>query len=520
MQPHLVLNGIYKTYESYGKSVHALINAHLEVEKGTIHGLLGENGAGKSTLMKILAGIISPNSGEIRIDGRPISIKNTKAARMHGIGMVHQHFSLIKEFTVLENVVLGIEPTLSAGILDNKASYERVLKVAKECGFEMDLDATVGTLSMGEQQKVEILRVLYNNANILIFDEPTSVLVEQEIQNLMGTLRSLRANGKTIIYISHKVEEVMEITDEVTVLRLGETVASNESTDTIDSAKMVKMMVGHDVPQDINRTKVKFGDKILSAKNICIDDRGLEVIKNVSFDIRSGEILALAGINGNGQQELIEALFGLRKISKGEVWFDGKNITNDSPRKRREAGIGYVPENRIQVGSCSDATIAENIAIDRYYKKTFMKNGWLNWEKMAEHSESLIKKFEIKAADSNVFIGALSGGHIQRTILAREFNEQMKLLLACEITVGLDVSSVHYIHSLMMQMREEGKTILLVSSNINEIMQIADRIIVIHEGELKATIENNEHTSKMEIGEYMLGLSTQQETEVADYEPA
>lgn len=502
------MQGIDKTYKAFGREVYALKKANFSVRQGTVHGLLGENGAGKSTLMKILAGVEKKDGGKIVYRDQEVNVKNAIHATKLGIGMVHQHFSLIDQYTVAQNVVLGMEPTNFIGVIDEAKTRAGAAQAAKQCGFDIDLDQRVGSLSMGQRQKVEIMRILYSQADLLIFDEPTSVLVEQEIAGLLATIRMLKEQGKTIIYISHKVEEVLAITDEVTVLRNGEMVQTGKTSE-LSPAEMVRMMVGKHLSLDLVRTDHGPGRTLLSVEDLWVKNRRLHAVKGISFDVREGEIVAVAGINGNGQQELLETLFGLRKPCQGCVKLSGEDVTGLPPVKRRLKGMGYIPEDRIHVGSCATATIAENIVVDRYFKKPFSKRGWLNWKNINRMAGELISKFTIKTPGEGHFVGTLSGGHIQRTILARELSCDPAVLLAAEITMGLDVESTRYIHDNVLALRERNLAILLVSSNINEIMDLADRILVIHMGELTACLENTGSVTKEEIGEYMLGLKRQ-----------
>ncbi len=511
MSEYLEMRGIDKVYNSFGREVHALKNVDLSIRKGTVHGLLGENGAGKSTIMKILVGVEKKDSGSIFLNGQEISVKNAIQAAEHGIGMVHQHFSLLEKYSVLDNVILGTEPTKVLNFIDYTEARKRVEEAAKKCGYDdIDLDAKVATLSMGQQQKVEIMRILYSNADIFIFDEPTSVLVEQEIQGLLRTIRLLKEQGKTIIYISHKVDEVLEITDEVSVLRNGEKVSTGVTKD-LSSGDLVRMMVGKDVKLSVDRPPHTPGEVMLHVEDLHVFRGKHEAVKGVSFDVRQGEIVAVAGINGNGQPELIEAIFGLRPVKSGVITLEGKDITHMTPRQRRGEGVGYIPEDRMHVGSCGTASIMENMMIDRYREQPYSsKGGWLNWKAIREKSRELIQQYEVKTPSEDQNVGALSGGHIQRTILARELTHNPRFMLACEITMGLDVASTRYIHDSMLALREKDLGVLLVSSNINEVMDLADRIIVIHGGELTACLQNDGNISMEELGEYMLGLRYQE----------
>ena len=504
MSDYLTMKGVTKTYQAYGREVRALKQVDFSVRKGTVHGLLGENGAGKSTLMKILSGVEQMDSGSIELNGSPAVIGSATDAQKLGIGMVHQHFSLLDDYTVEENIVLGMEPVKALGLIDTEAQHKAALDAAEQCGFTIDLKRRTGSLSMGERQKVEIMRVLYSKADLLIFDEPTSVLVEQEIQGLLETIRLLKSCGKTIIYISHKVEEVLAITDELTVLRDGESVSTGITSE-LNAAEIVRMMVGQSLSLDLERKPVTPGAPLLTVKDLTVRNGLLDAVKGVSFEVRSGEIVGIAGINGNGQPELLEALFGLRPVEKGSILLDDRDITHDSPQKRRDAGMGYVPEDRMHVGSCTTASIAENLLIDRRGRAPFSRHGFLNPKPLADLSKKLIEQYSIKAGSDQQIVGALSGGHIQRTILARELSSDPKILLASEVTMGLDVLSTRYVHEKMLSLREEGLGVLLVSSNINEILALSDRILVIHAGELTAHFVNDGKLTREEIGEYMLG---------------
>ncbi|MEN6419390.1 MAG: ABC transporter ATP-binding protein [Clostridiaceae bacterium] len=505
MSAYLEMRGIKKTYRSFGREVRALKGVDFSVQKGTVHGLLGENGAGKSTLMKILSGVERMDEGEIRISGTPVRVKNAIAASRCGVGMVHQHFSLLDDYTVVENVVLGMEPVKALGFLDEKAARKAAEEAAKQCGFAIELDRKVATLSMGEKQKVEIMRALFGKADLLVFDEPTSVLVEQEVKGLLETIRMLKASGKTIVYISHKVEEVLAITDEVTVLRDGEAVFTG-STSALDAQETVRLMVGKTLSPELGRTPCRPGERVLDVSNLFVKNGPLFMVKNASFSVCAGEIVGVAGVNGNGQQELLEALFGLRDTASGSIALLGKDISRLTPCARRKAGMGYIPEDRIHVGSCATASISENLLIDRRNQKPYCRGGWLSPRPLEQLSNELIARYSIKAADGRHIVGGLSGGHIQRTILARELTAEPKLLLAAEVTMGLDVLSARYIHDEMLALRERGLAILLVSSNINEILELSDRVLVLRGGEITASLINNAALTREEIGEYMLGV--------------
>lgn len=515
MTDYLQMRGIQKTYRAYGREVRALKGVDFSVRKGTVHGLLGENGAGKSTLMKILSGVERMDAGEIRLDGAPVRVKNALAAGKLGIGMVHQHFSLLDDYTVVENVVLGMEPVKALGFLDEKAARKAAEEAAKQCGFSISLDRKVATLSMGEKQKVEIMRALCGKAELLVFDEPTSVLVEQEVKGLLDTIRMLKAAGKTIVYISHKVEEVLDITDEVTVLRDGEAVFTGP-TSALDAQETVRLMVGTALAPEQTRGDCRPGERVLDVRNLFVRNGPLFMVQGASFSVCAGEIVGIAGVNGNGQQELLEALFGLRETGSGSIFLSGADVTRLTPNARRNAGMGYIPEDRIHVGSCSTASISENLLIDRRNKRPYSRGGWLDPKPLERASGELIARYSIKAGDGRHLVGGLSGGHIQRTILARELSAKPKLLLAAEVTMGLDVLSARYIHDEMLALRDEGLAILLVSSNINEILELSDRVLVMRGGEIAASLVNSAALTREEVGEYMLGVKRMAQPEPND----
>lgn len=508
MQRFLEMTGICKSYEAYGTQIKALCDAYISVKKGTIHGLLGENGAGKSTLMKILGGIERLDAGSVLLNGKEVNMKNASDAAALGIGMVHQHFSLIEEFSVEANIVLGIEPTHFPGVIDMKLVCEELTQIVEDCGFRLDLKAKVGDLSMGQRQKVEILRILYSKSELLIFDEPTSVLIEQEVESLLRTISLLKAQGKTIIYISHKVEEILKITDEVTVLRAGKTVAHG-ATETLNAEQLVQMMVGKHIPLDVRKKPQQACDIVMQVKNLNIKNDLIHTLKDVSFDLCAGEIVAVAGISGNGQQEMIEAIMGFREPSSGQIIIEGSEITSLTTRQRRQMGLSFIPEDRIHVGSCATATLGENMIVNRYYEAPLARRGWRKIKAMYDLSSELISEFKIKVANADTMMGTLSGGNIQKSIIARELSVDPKILVACEIAMGLDVESSRYVYDMLLGMREAQKAILLVSSDINEVMSLADRILVIHEGRIVAHFPDCESFSKGELGEYMLGIKEQ-----------
>lgn len=509
----LEMRDIFKTYED--NDVVALDNASLFVREGAVHALVGENGAGKTTMMKILCGIEKKDKGHISLKGKSFEAKSTKEAFNAGIGMVQQHFRLIEEFTVAENVVLGQERHTKFGFVDKKKNSEEVLKLSIESGLELDPELIAANLSAGQRQKVEILRTLYRGANLIILDEPTTVLTEQEIEELFKTIRTLKMQGKTIIFITHKLDEVFKISDEVTILRHGKNIASGDINN-FDREKISYLMVGEDIDLERPALNPQKGEVIFRVKNLLvkgINDFENEV-KGVSFEIAKGEILGIAGIAGNGQLQLIEALAGLRKVSSGEITLKDEEITNLKVRDIRDAGLAYIPEDRMKQGASCESSILENVIATKYYKSEFSKNGWIDRKKSYTFANKLMKKYAIKAPSPATKVGLLSGGNIQKVIIAREFSSDPEVLIVCEPTWGLDVRSSKFVYDSLLQMRTEGKAILLISSNLDEILYLADRILVMYKGEIIASFENSEKLTKSLIGEYMLGLHLNEKSEV------
>ena len=509
MKSYLEMQEVTKTYEVYDHIVMALKGANLSVRKGTVHALLGENGAGKTTLMKILAGGLNKDSGTIYFRGQKLETENPSQAFAQGIGMVYQHFSLIEDFTVAENIVLGIEPTNHIGIINSEQVENDALKLSRESGFIVNPSAPVSTLSMAQRQKVEILRILYRGADLLILDEPTSFLTEQEVKDLFQIINMLKKQGKTIIFITHKVEEVLNIADETTILRKGKTVGSGRIKG-LNRKQIVEMIVGEYISLNIQHTPQKAGKALLSIQGLYVKERGVEKVKDVSFDVKGGEITAIAGVSGNGQKEMVEAIFGLRESSAGQVLVEGKDITRLSPRDHREIGIRYIPEDRINMGSSLNSSLTENIIVDKYYKPPLSKGGWIQIDSSKKLSEKLVNKYDIKTADVDCCVGNLSGGNIQRVIIARELSKDSKILIVQEPTMGLDVRSAKYVYDILLEMRKQGKAILLMTGDMNEIINLSDKVIVIYQGEIVARLDNSSRTlGKDEIGEYMLGIEHQ-----------
>jgi simple sugar transport system ATP-binding protein len=469
-----------------------------DVRRGEVHALLGENGAGKSTLMNILYGLYRPDGGEIRLNGRPVSFSSAREAIQAGIGMVHQHFMLIPVMTVAENIVLGTEPRKGV-LLDEAAADSRVADMAQTFRFEVDPEARVEDISVGQQQRVEIMKALYRNAEILILDEPTAVLTPQEASDLFEILRTLQREGLSIIFISHKLNEVLEIADRVTVLRRGKTIETVPVQGATEES-LARAMVGRDVLLRVEKTPAEAGDVLLTVRDLQVrDDRGIEKVRGVSFDVRAGEIVGLAGVDGNGQTELIDALTGLQRIESGTVNIAGHELSHASARGALDAGIGHIPEDRQRRGLVLEFTIAENIALHDYARPPDSRWGWLFPARMVERARALIREFDVRGGGPFTRAGGLSGGNQQKLVAAREIARDPSVLIAAQPTRGLDVGAIEYLHRRLVTERDEGRAILLVSLELEEIMSLSDRILVIYEGEIVA-----EHTS--EVSEDQLGL--------------
>jgi ABC-type uncharacterized transport system ATPase subunit len=482
-----------------------LANDHVDFDlrKGEVHALLGENGAGKSTLMNILYGLYRADEGEIRTNGKPVTFSSAKDAIDRGIGMVHQHFMLIPVMTVAENIVLEVEPRKAGVLLDYDAAVERVRDISTRFGLAVNPSAKVANISVGQQQRVEILKALYRGAEILILDEPTAVLTPQEAGELFAIIKSLQADGTSIIFISHKLNEVLEIADRITVLRRGkkiDTVPREGATD----ETLARMMVGREVLLRVEKRPSDPGDKLLELKNVNVnDDRGLPAVREVSFDVHAGEIVGIAGVEGNGQSELIEAITGLRTANSGEVVVGGRTITHATARKMLDAGVGHIPEDRQRRGLVLEFTIAENIALHDYNRPPDSKWGWLFPRRLIQRAASLIREFDVRGGGPQTRGGALSGGNQQKVVVAREIARDPSVLVAAQPTRGLDVGAIEYLHRRLVEERDEGRAILLVSLELDEILSLSDRILVMYEGRIVG--EHARDTTEEEIGLEMLG---------------
>jgi len=477
----------------------------LTLEEGEIHALLGENGAGKTTLMNILYGLYQQDEGEIFVKGKKIEVHSPSDAISAGIGMVHQHFMLIPVFTVTENVMLGQESTRFGGLLNRAQAAQRIRQISEQFGLEIDPDAYVKDLPVGVQQRVEIIKLLYREADILILDEPTAVLTPQEADELFEIMRSLTERGKSIIFITHKLREVLEVSDRITVIRRGKVIGSTRPEEA-DQNKLAEMMVGRAVQLEVERSSAQVGDIVLEVQDLVVlDERHQLAVDNVTFQVRAGEVLGIAGVQGNGQTELVQALTGLRKPQSGRSALMGEDITFASPRQITELGSAHVPEDRQKDGLVLNFPIADNLVLNTYYQEPYSKGVVMNQEKIVAHAEELVKEFDIRTPGALVTAGSLSGGNQQKVIVAREFSRPIKLLIASQPTRGLDVGSVEYIHGRILRKRDEGCAVLLVSSELDEIMGLADRIAVMYRGKIVGTLEAASATKKG-VGLLMAGI--------------
>jgi ABC-type uncharacterized transport system ATPase subunit len=478
-------------------------NVSFDVRRGEVHALLGENGAGKSTLMNILYGLYRPDGGEIRLNGKPVTFSSAREAIQAGIGMVHQHFMLIPVMTVAENVVLGTEPR-NGMLLDERAADRRVADMAKTFRFAVDPEALVQNISVGQQQRVEIMKALYRNADVLILDEPTAVLTPQEASDLFEIVRTLKQEGLSVIFISHKLNEVLEIADRITVLRRGKTIETVPRTGATEES-LARAMVGRDVLLRVDKGVAQPGDVLLEVKDLHVrDDRGIEKVRGVSLDVRAGEIVGIAGVDGNGQTELIDALTGLQRIESGVVSIAGHPLSHHAtPRAALDLGIGHIPEDRQRRGLVLEFTIAENVALHDYAKPPDARWGWLFPARMVGRARRLIKDFDVRGGGPFTRAGALSGGNQQKLVAAREVDRDPKVLIAAQPTRGLDVGAIEYLHRRLVIERDEGRAILLVSLELEEILSLSDRILVLFEGEIVG--EHTGDVSEEQIGLEMLG---------------
>jgi len=496
----LELRGITKRFPG----VLANDDVSLNAKSGQILALIGENGAGKSTLMNVLSGLYRPDSGAILIDGQVQEFSGPGDAIAAGIGMVHQHFMLIPVFSVYENVVLGVEPTTGPGLLNRKKARTEVRDISERYGLAVDPDALVETLPVGLQQRVEIIKVLLRGAQILVFDEPTAVLTPQEVEEFFGILAELKARGATIIFITHKLKEALAVADAIVVLRDGKVVGTADPK-TASPEDLASMMVGRPIDLVVDKESAKPTEVVLSVDGAtAVDDVGRQLLSDVSLQVRAGEIVGIAGIQGNGQTELVSAITGLLPLASGTVTMLGNDITSDSPRRRHAAGLAHVPEDRQVMGMVRDFTVAENLMLDSYYAAPFSKRGVIDRPAMKEAAEELVDRYDVRPPNIQNRAGALSGGNAQKMIVAREFSRDVPLVVCAQPTRGIDVGSIEYIHQQIVRKRDEGKAILIVSTELDEIFALADRILVMYDGRIVAERQTSQ-TTPAEIGLFMAG---------------
>ena len=481
-------------------------NITLQLRKGEIHALLGENGAGKSTLMSVLFGLYQPEEGTIKKDGQVVKINDPNDANALGIGMVHQHFKLVECFTVLDNIILGVEPTSKLGLLKKDEARKRVVELSERYGLQVDPDAKISDITVGMQQRTEILKMLYRDNEILIFDEPTAVLTPQEIDELMQIMRNLRDEGKSILFISHKLAEIMAVADRCSVLRKGKYIGTVNTAD-VTMEDLSAMMVGRNVNFHVEKTASHPGDVILHVENMTVASRAHHnnAVKNVSFDVHAGEIVCIAGIDGNGQTELVYGITGLEPLVSGKLVLEGKDITKAPIRDRNTSGMSHIPEDRHKHGLVLDFTLEDDIVLQRYFEKDFNKAGFLRRSNIRSYSEQLIDQYDIRSGQGPVTKArSMSGGNQQKAIIAREIDKDPSLLVAVQPTRGLDVGAIEYIHKQIVAQRDAGKGVLLVSLEMDEVLDVSDRILVMYEGEIVGELDPKKTTPE-EMGLYMAG---------------
>ena len=499
----LELKGITKRFPG----VLANDQVDLKVSSGEILGLLGENGAGKTTLMNILYGLYHADEGEIIIDGETKTFDGPGDAIAAGIGMVHQHFMLVPVFSVTENVVLGVEPTRGpGGLLDIAKAKKDVREISKEYGLEVDPDAIIEDIPVGIQQRVEIIKVLFRHAEFLIFDEPTAVLTPQEVEEFFGILNGLKESGKAIIFITHKLKEVLEVCDRIAVLRRGAMVGERTPAET-DEEGLAELMVGRPVDLVVDKAKAAPGDTVLEVSDlIVLDDRDQPAVEAISFNVHAGEIVGIAGVQGNGQTELVEALTGLREVASGTVKISGNDVTDASPRQIHEQSVAHVPEDRQRSGLVMPFTITENIVLDGYYAEPYSAGIKMDWKAARNMAEELVEQYDVRTPGTEIPASSLSGGNQQKVIVAREFGRDVKLVVASQPTRGIDVGSIEYIHERIVEERDMGAALLIVSTELDEVMALSDRILVMFDGRIVAEYEGGTVTAA-EIGLSMAGAS-------------
>jgi simple sugar transport system ATP-binding protein len=517
MAPVLEARGVVKRFPG------VLANDHVDftLERGEVHALLGENGAGKSTLMNVLYGLYRPDEGQILVNGQPVRFRDPNDAIARGIGMVHQHFMLIPVFNVAENITLGVEST-ARGLnflgrlarLDTKGPAQRIRDLSTQYGLEVDPTARVGDLPVGTQQRVEIIKALYRKADILILDEPTAVLTPQETDDLFVTIRSLTEKGVSVVFISHKLNEVLEIADRISVMHLGKMVGTVLPKDATQ-ASLAEMMVGRKVILQVDKDEAHPGADVLRVEQLQVkDDRNHMVVDGVDLALRAGEIVGIAGVQGNGQTELVEALTGLRPAAAGKVSLLGRDVTHARPRQITEAGVGHIPEDRQKFGLVLQYSLADNLVLSTYYRAPFARGLVLNFDAIEQRANSLIHEFDIRTPSATVAADTLSGGNKQKVILARELSRPIKLVIAAQPTRGLDVGSIEFVHNRLVQARDQGAAVLVVSAELDEILSLSDRVAVMYKGKIIAVLPIAEATRER-VGLLMAGVTDSQVKEAA-----
>ena len=497
--PVLELRGITKRFPG----IVANDRIDFDLQRGEVHALLGENGAGKSTLMNVLYGLYSPDEGEIRIKGEPVRFHSPKDAIGRGIGMVHQHFMLIPVMTVAENIILATEPTRAGVMLDYRAARRRVSDLSRTFNFAIDPDARIQNITVGQQQRVEILKALYRHADILILDEPTAVLTPQEAEELFAILRTLTKEGMSVIFISHKLNEVLSIANRTTVLRRGKKIDTVPREGATEEG-LARLMVGRDVLLRVDKQSASPEEPLLVVKDVsALDDRDLEAVRGVSFQVHGGEIVGIAGVDGNGQAELIEAVTGLRRPKEGTITVGGRDVTRAGAKDVIESGVGHIPQDRQRRGLVLEFTLAENLALEDYRYSPDSRLGWLFPRRLVARARRLLKEFDVRGGGPQTRASTLSGGNQQKVVIAREVGRDPRVLLAAQPTRGLDVGAIEYVHRRLVQTRDEGKAVLLVSLELDEILSLADRILVMYEGRIVA--EHGPDVSEEELGIEMTG---------------
>ncbi|WP_135821331.1 ABC transporter ATP-binding protein [Halostella litorea] len=508
------LDGITKRFPG----VVANDDVTLRVEEGTVHALLGENGAGKTTLMNVLYGLYQPEAGDVIVDGTKREFDSPRDAIDAGVGMIHQHFMLVDPMTVAENITLGNEPTKWFGrTVDRERAREEVVELSERFGFDVDPDDRIDDVSVGVQQRVEILKALYRGADVLILDEPTAVLTPQEVEELFSVFEELTAQGKTIIFITHKLGEAMTAADDVTVLRDGENVGTVPA-DSVDRNDLAEMMVGREVLMDVDRPPADPGDPVLDCNGVSVvDDRGVRVVDDVSLRVREGEVFGIAGVDGNGQTELVEAITGLRNPDEGRIEAFGEEITTTSRRQRIESGMAYVPEDRQERGLVMDFDLVSNGLLGSQHSEPYASRGRIDWDHARDHAEGIVEEYDVRPPDADAEAESLSGGNQQKFVVGREFARDPRLVVASHPTRGVDIGSTEFIHDRINELRSEGKGVLLVSSKLDEVQSLSDRLAVMYEGEVMAVVDP-ERVTEEQLGLLMAGEHPEFEEGVASAE--